>query len=732
MRFHELSLRIPGDELRMQFHERLTVVGGIGALERQALVDGLLGTFIGLQRQSTVLKWIDGTGRHVEASQDRRGDVIHRYDDGSPAPDPMALLGLDADTLPGLCVLGPADVGLLAHADELDSDGAQARELSEARTALGRLAEELEHAMRANEAAARLGAELEDLDDALREAEEGRARRRYARLLADLERVRAESVALRGGATGAEADQRLLAAGQEVHRLSSRWHQSYRRVEEATARFGERTRLDPRAFDEARRVPDRMPAELSALADRLSEAESHRAAVSGRLQALLTAHLPEPSDSAVVALAPVDQERLWPAARRVVDTGVRLEDASLELGGLGAEGMESKRAEELERAHERVEDAQSLARARKVGGGVGVAAAVAGVILAFVTSLFVIPGALVLGVASALWGFAEPKQALIKARQAEQPLLEGAGLHSYLAFQLRRIDATIDPAVHARSTAIALEHRVARGEWHDLVGDIDAASAIELEDEVRSYATALASLDDAAEEIDALRHELTEVAEPAAARARADLLAACEPYGVDDPQLAVGLVRHQIEQGRTARLQAELEAAEAEESALRTELDAQLAGLSVQGTDLTSRLGALDRSLAVAREARPGPHEHALIRKSSTLSSLSSKPRRGASTGQSGARPSPPTTCPSRTSRHFASSASPSQRRGPTRGSSSPTSNSSRTGTLQWSGGSRCWRRRSGIRRRLPRSSRPRRSSATSRLAWPRSTRPARSAIRCH
>jgi hypothetical protein len=602
VRFDELSLRIPGDELRISFHDRFTVVGGLGALERQALVDGLLGMFVGRQRQSTVLRWIDGTGRKIEATQDRRGEVIQRYEDGSAAPDPTALLGLDAEALMGLCVLAPRDVGLLANGSEGDVAGAEARELAEARLALDRIADELAQAMRANETAARLGAEVAELDEALREAEEGRARRRYARLLADLERVRAEAVALRGGASGVEADQRLIDGEREIQRLSARWHQSHRRLEEAKARFGDRTRLDPRAFEEARTVPERMPAELSDLADQLTEAQAYRDAVAARLQALVAARLPEPSDGSVITLASLDQARLWTAARNVLETGIRLEEASLEMGGLGAAGMESRRAEDLERAHEHVEAAQATARNRRVVATAGMATSTLGLGAAFLTSPLMIPGAVALGIVSSLWGFAAPRRALLRARQAEKPLLQEAGLNSYLAFQLRRIDATIDPAVRTRLSAIALEHRVARTEWHEIVGDIDAADALLLEDETRSYASALANLDDAADEIDALRNELTMTADPALARARTALLDACAPYGVDDPSLAVALVRHQVDQGRTARLQADVETAEQEEAALRKELDAQLGGLGVTGTDLSSRLGALDRSLAAAHE----------------------------------------------------------------------------------------------------------------------------------
>ena len=43
MRFEELSLRVPGDELRMRFHQRITVLSGLEGPERRGLVETLLG-----------------------------------------------------------------------------------------------------------------------------------------------------------------------------------------------------------------------------------------------------------------------------------------------------------------------------------------------------------------------------------------------------------------------------------------------------------------------------------------------------------------------------------------------------------------------------------------------------------------------------------------------------------------------------------------------------------------
>src|SRR5947209_20394246 len=65
MRLEDLVLRIPGDEFQVRFHEHLTVLSGIGMLERQALADSLVGALTG-QAENTVLTYRDRTGRPVE------------------------------------------------------------------------------------------------------------------------------------------------------------------------------------------------------------------------------------------------------------------------------------------------------------------------------------------------------------------------------------------------------------------------------------------------------------------------------------------------------------------------------------------------------------------------------------------------------------------------------------------------------------------------------------------
>src|SRR2546425_12362573 len=97
----------------MRFHERLTVLSGIGALERQGLVEGLLGTLTGTQRHSTILTYLDSEGRRVTVTRDHDGHLSHVYeDDGTPAPDLVAGTGFDADMPRALCCVGASHPGL--------------------------------------------------------------------------------------------------------------------------------------------------------------------------------------------------------------------------------------------------------------------------------------------------------------------------------------------------------------------------------------------------------------------------------------------------------------------------------------------------------------------------------------------------------------------------------------------------------------------------------------------
>ena len=602
MRFEELSLRIPGDELRMRFHQRITVLSGLEAAERRGLVDSLLGTLADGPSGQTVLTYRNAQGLRVTVSRTVDGGVDHRYDDGSAAPDLAAVLGLDAQRLSDLSLVTEAGIGLLAA----DVSTPESPELADARAAFASLTHELDAALAARQAVEALREELADIDERLREADEGGAKRRYARLLADLERVRAEAAAVRTGDVGAASDRRFVEHGKAAVRLAKRWSQAHDRLQEARTRFGRRERLDSATLGQAESTPDRVPAKLDALVRAYEDAEARREDLADRLASMATSRLPEPSHPAVVRLASADQDAVWATARQALETASQLDEESLALGGLDTVGVNLDVATEIEMVHAAVEDAERMLASRRRQGLMATGGA--GLVGVATLPIFPIiaPLALVEAAGAALWSFVGPRKHLAEVEAEEQTVLTKAGVPTYLSFHMRRIDATIDPNARERLHMAAMEHRVALSHWQELAGDLGPADALALEGEVRKYAAAVASLGGAADEIDNLRRELGEVAEPAAEKARATLMRSCAPFGVDDLSIASGMVRQQAELAATAHLQRQLEQVEAEEGSVRTELEALLDQAGVDGFDIAT---------AWPRSRRPSPAPVAATRR---------------------------------------------------------------------------------------------------------------------
>jgi hypothetical protein len=597
VRFEELSLRIPGDEFRMRFHNRITVLSGLEAPERRALVDSLLGGLADGPNTQTVLSYLDAQGQRVTVSRTEDGAVLHTYDDGTMAPDFAAVLGLDAKQLNELSHIDEAGIGLFAA----DLGAPESPELAEARAALAAISHELDAAMAARQAVEALREEMAEIDERLREADEGGAKRRYARLLAQLERVRAEAAAARTGDVGAASDRRFMQHGRDAIRLAKRWAQAEKRLTDARTRFGHRERLDEGSLAQAEATPDRVPAKLDNLVRAYADAESRRQQLADHLASLATSRLPEPSHPNVVRLAVADQDAVWETARHVLETAAQLDEESLALGGLDTVGVNLDVATQIEMFHAAVEDAERmLALRRKQGllatGGAGLV----GVATLPIVPL-VAPVALIGAAGAALWSFVGPRKRLQEAEADEQTVLKNAGVPTYLSFHMRRIDATIDPNARERLHLSAMEHRMALSQWQEIAGDMAPADALALEQEVRRYAAAVANLGGDADEIDAVRRELGEVAEPAVERERAALMRACAPFGVDDPELAAGMVRTQAELATTAHLQRQIETAEAEEGAAREEVEAILDQAGIEGRDVAARVAALQEAVAGAR-----------------------------------------------------------------------------------------------------------------------------------
>ena len=191
----------------------------------------------------------------------------------------------------------------------------------------------------------------------------------------------------------------------------------------------------------------------------------------------------------VLTLAHVDQGRLWDVAWKVKDRKDRLDQVA-EATGSSAEDTEAY--EEIERSHKAFEDvAAEHERVRHLWFMLAGISAIGTVPAAMILgSLFALPlvlAAIVTTVISIrVWARLE------QARELEQITLASAGAHSYLSFQINRVNGLVSNDQTRRSVLQAAEyHRAALVEWQLLAGDVPVDWAIEHRREVRMAAAAL-------------------------------------------------------------------------------------------------------------------------------------------------------------------------------------------------------------------------------------------------
>jgi hypothetical protein len=601
VRFDELVMTVASEELRVKFHPQLTLLAGLSAAERQSLSSSILGA-LGGGPESTTLRYLDGTGRVVNV-RGEAGTVTAQYeDDGSPAPLPLGSLAPDRAALRELMLLEANDLGIAPRPPRPD----EPPELVEARATLADLSETLHEALGDERQTAGLEAELASLERQLRTAKDTMAQREYAEVLARLERVRAEVAALETGSVGIDADRKLVSTAGTVHELAARWSEAARVVRSHLEAFGAVERLPELERATAAAVPDELPGDLAVAVDVLVRAQDERDTLDHRLQMLAVAKLPAPSDPIVGELGLLDQTTLWPAARRLSDATDEMDRIRVSLGGLGGDdGPEPAVIEAIETTHRIVENAENDAENLRIPGvastGLGLSLALMGAIGAPILMPIGMLGAAITGTVLLV----QPKRRIAEAAAVEREALAAVGATSYLGFHIRRVDATVDPSVRDSVESALHEHRDAHEAWMELVGsDIDVRHALRLDAEVQAYHDALKNLGGAADEIEHLRRELADRAEPALADARRAVVELCEPYGLSPDAMTDGAaisaeVMTRIEAGRAARRQAELQTAEAEEQRAAALLD-----------DLLGQLGFADGD----RDARVGAHEWAVAR----------------------------------------------------------------------------------------------------------------------
>nr|MDP9440750.1 hypothetical protein [Actinomycetota bacterium] len=190
MRLQQLALRVNGGDQRLRFHERLTVISGIGVEDRQGVVEVILGSLAGEATVSHELAFVGSSGQRVTVDQTAEGTFHTFHDDGTPAVPPGVLLALSVHELFTLMYVDGARLGIFRQGPS------EPRELTESRAALAALADQLEAATVARDAAQGLRQELQSIDEEIRQIEVGRPRRRYASMLLELQRLKDECRAL--------------------------------------------------------------------------------------------------------------------------------------------------------------------------------------------------------------------------------------------------------------------------------------------------------------------------------------------------------------------------------------------------------------------------------------------------------------------------------------------------------------------------------------------------------
>ncbi len=605
LRFNELTLGDPGEELHLRFHPELTILSGLGAVDRHSLADSI----------------IDAIGGPAPSTLRFTGAADVEWTVGGPDENHAAAALGPLETDPALrratMLLSAQDLGAATQVDRED----EPVELREARAVLAELTTEVEVALEQQRSVDTLQADLDGIDHELTAAREGLARREYAQVLAQLERVRAEAAAIRAGSSSIDGDRQLLSSAEGTRDLAAMWTSLEARVRALTAlleRAEELDHLDPTDRDRVAHIPAEPPADLSAQINEVRGALAQRIELDERIRELSVSKLPAPATPEVADLGSVDQVTLWEAAERVTATATTIQELRVSLGGLSIAGLEdqSEVIHAIEAAHARAEAAAHTAAVAKVPALVGIVVGIAVFVLGVVLLPVLIPVGAVGAAGSAMVGLLRPTARRVRASKVEEAALRGVEAPSYLAFHLRRVDASIDPALRSRCDAAIAEHRSATETWEEIVGgSVEVSLALALRAEIQSYNQSLQSLGDTAEEIEQLRRKLQTQTGPALKAAQAALVSNLTPYlmdesSLDDLEALPSTVLQQCELGAAARSQGDLEDAQDELEEASGRLEETLLRLGFDAGPLDARVGALEWAISRAAE-RETARQHA-------------------------------------------------------------------------------------------------------------------------
>ena len=367
MRLEQLTLQIAGDDLTLTFHDRLTVVSGIGGDERRELIEHARGRPRRWARAAHRAA-LRRRHRHAGAGRQRRRRrrPPRRRRRARPSPTSRAC----SASTPTACAGSPTSPRPTSACWRPTSACPSRPSCAEARQTLAALTEEVENAELARDTAEALRARARGSSrSACARSQEGEAKRRYARLLG----------AARAGAGRGRRHPRRRARRPTPHkRLVARrpgrpiawpsagggpprgWPTRDRSVRRPRA---------PRPPDALRGRSRRPTPSARATSTRWSRPTSGRGrAVPSSRPSSRTGPSPTcPSRRTPPSCGSGACTRTWCGRRRTPRStpAAGVDEASLALGGLEADGGTADAAADLELAHDAVEDAEQLAEKRR-------------------------------------------------------------------------------------------------------------------------------------------------------------------------------------------------------------------------------------------------------------------------------------------------------------------------------------------------------------------------------
>lgn len=616
MRYEELSLPLAGGQFRLRFHPRLTVLAGLTAQDRAGLIDALAAATAG-QVDGGTLVYSDPSGRrvvvrdgHARYLDDGTEVLTARLDAFDGAVEIRSLLAVNADHL-----------GLPQTIDNPDRTRLE-QELQRARRSLTSASEALDRARAVTERRREITEELEQLerDSTDQGPVDEQTLRRKGQALVELERLKAVLAALDATESQIASDDQFLDAADEVHALADEWSQAVDQLDELLVRFRDRPRLPGPQVESLSTVPDHAPPSLAAVMGAYESASARCEQLEVDLRDLEAgAGGGTSSDIRVMALGTIDQETLWMAQRRVLLATEQLEQARRAASEAGAPDFEA--LERVEAAESDIRAAQQKAERQWLSGMLTVSVLVCVSLLLLATGLYrlAVPPLLAIAVVAGVLLLLRPRQTVRRANQRLTAELTQAHAPDVATLRQRMAEDSPNSMAWRHADAIVDEYEQAMETWNSLVGGMSAQEVGELEDAIHEH---LESYDPANRNARArvlarnLQHAQADLEQ-----ASTELRTLLGPYGLELEELPVAIgaaVHERIQQGRTARLQLELEAAEEDERKVARRLDEFLMRVGFSEGSLEARIGALGWAIDEARrrtELRAAGHDRSQLQR---------------------------------------------------------------------------------------------------------------------